>query len=174
MPDSFDPEDALLRRLREGAGGETASRQLQRRYDELRADYQRLIGRLGELEERLTEPPAAHPDDATSDLLATSLLGPLVTLRDQYAVTLGGLQALVSGLDGLAAGAFKAQRGPGPADADGAVAAPRSYQVETKARTFPALLEFQSRLAAVPGVSRVAIHAIDAERATFVVELGGE
>ena len=157
MPDSFDPEDALLRRLRDGAGGETASQQLRRRYDELRTDYQQLLRRLSELEARLAEPANRAPTEAPTDTFASSLLAPLETLRNQYAITLGGLQALVSGLDGLAAGAFKAQRGPGfgaEPEFDPEAAGQRSYHVETKARTFPALLEFQSRLAAVPGVSR--------------------
>ena len=176
MPDSFDSEeDALLRRLREGASGDASARQLRRRYDQLRLDYESLLERLGDLEARLEDAPAPTSPALTptqSEPLAASLLGPLLTLRDQYVETLGGLQALVSGIEGLAAGAFKGQRGPtsmaSPPASDGP---PREYEVRARASSFPELLAFQQQLGGLPGVREVAIHAIDADRATFIIEL---
>ena len=49
------PEDFLLERLNEAASGDAAVRQLRRRYDLLRHDYEQLLDRLGELEDRLNE-----------------------------------------------------------------------------------------------------------------------
>ena len=175
MPDSFETEeDALLRRLREGASGDAAARQLRRRYDQLRLDYESLLERLGDLEARIAEPvgQAPAPIAAQTESLSSSILGPLLTLRDQYVETLGGLQALVSGIEGLAAGAFKGQRGPASQPApESTTDVPRSYEVGARASSFPALLAFEEKLAAVPGVGRVSIHAIDSDRATFIVEL---
>ena len=175
MSEPHDPEEgALLRRLREGAGGDGAARLLRRRYDDLRADYEGLLTRLGQLEARLSEPapPAAVPELAQSNGLTSALLGPLLTLRDQYAEALGGLQTIVASLEGLAAGAFKAQRGADDRSPVSTREPQRSYQVEARARDTGTLLAFQEGLRSLPGVARVAIHAIDAERATFVVELG--
>ena len=58
-----DADDAILERLHEAASGDAAVRQLRRRYDLLREDYERLLDRLGELEDRLNEAaaPAAQP-----------------------------------------------------------------------------------------------------------------
>jgi hypothetical protein len=182
MPDSHDPEDdPLLRRLHESSAGDAAARQLRRRYDQLREDYEALLLRLSELESRLAAPvPVAPPPvhspapagTPAANPLADSLLGPLLTLREQYVEALGNIQGLVSGIDGLAAGAFKAQRGPGAAtEPEPAHDEPRSYQVEARARNVGSLLDFQEQLRGLAGVARVAIHAIDSERATFIVEL---
>ena len=53
-----DADDAILERLHEAASGDAAVRQLRRRYDLLREDYERLLDRLGELEDRLNEAAA--------------------------------------------------------------------------------------------------------------------
>jgi uncharacterized protein involved in exopolysaccharide biosynthesis len=51
--DESQGDDLILERLRESASGDAAVRQLRRRYDSLRSDYEQLLDRLGELEERI-------------------------------------------------------------------------------------------------------------------------
>ena len=46
--DGADGDDLILARLRESAAGDPAVRQLRRRYDMLRGDYEQLLDRLGE------------------------------------------------------------------------------------------------------------------------------
>ena len=166
-------DDFLYDRLQEATSGDAAVRQLRRRYNTLREDYERLLDRLGELEERVAPaPPAASS-------LADSIYAPLARLRDEYVAALASMQGIVSGLDSLSHGAFKGQRGatPEPRPVETASGAPpdvpnaRTVQVDVKGRGFGALLEFQEHLSSLPGVARVAIHAIDNERASLIVEL---
>ena len=173
-----EPEDFLLERLNEAASGDAAVRQLRRRYDLLRHDYEQLLDRLGELEDRLNE--AATPPPTTSavaESIAEAITAPLMRLRDDYLAAVAGIQSVVSGLEGLAHG-FKGQHGARPGEA---VPAPdaspageqrvHKMQVDVKGSGFGALLDFQERLSSLGGVSRVSISAIDNERATLVVEL---
>lgn len=183
------PEDFLLERLNEAASGDAAVRQLRRRYDLLRHDYEQLLDRLGELEDRLNEaatqaarPPAAP--SPVSESIAEAIAAPLLRLRDDYLTAVSGIQSVVSGLEGLASG-FKGQhRAPVAAappqtpQPEEAPAAPPSVstrshkmQVDVKGSGFGELLDFQERLSNLTGVSRVSISAIDNERATLVVEL---
>ncbi len=162
-------------------------RQLRRRYEDLRHDYEQLIGRLAELEARLSEeertaptlPPGAGPSLPTASEapeLGDVIAGPLFRLRDQYLATVTNLQTLVAGLESLAAGAFKGQHVGSPeAESSPPVRAPqrpREMRVDVKGKDFGELLDFQERLSALEGVARVSINAIDNERATLVVELG--
>lgn len=180
-------DDLLLGRLREATSGDAAVRQLRRRYDLLRNDYEQLLDRLGDLEDRLNDPtpapppaPETPPESAeTQEGLAGSLRAPLLRLRDDYLSAAAGIQDIVAGLEGLAAGAFKGQHAaPGvePAPAAPVVAPatpnrPRKVQVEVRGTGFGELLDFQERLSTVAGVARVSINAIDNDRATLVVEL---
>lgn len=181
-------EDLLLERLKQSAAGDAAVRQMRRRYDLLRRDYESLIDRLGELEDRLAAEPvpaaALPPPSAvrvTAEQAGTTvqecLVGPLLRLRDEYVAAASGIQSIVSGLDGLAAAAFKGQR-PATAGLEPAAATTERphlrgtrFQVEAKGSDFGALLDFQERLSDIPGVARVSINAIDNERATLLVEL---
>lgn len=172
-----EPEDFLLERLHEAASGDTAVRQLRRRYDLLRHDYESLLDRLGELEDRLNEAsnrPAPAPPSAIAESIADAIAAPLLRLRDDYLAAVAGIQGVVSGLEGLASG-FKGQH-----SAAGTPAAPEAppradrvekVHVDVQGSGFGELLDFQERLSQVPGVSRVSISAIDNERATLVVEL---
>ena len=189
--DESQGDDLILERLRESASGDAAVRQLRRRYDSLRSDYEQLLDRLGELEERLNaEPPATSTPPppiaplAVSASLADMILAPLLKLRDDYVAAVSGINSVVSGLESLAAGAFKGQHGgesaaqpaaPQPAathHVDEAVSQrPRRVQVDVRGRGFGELLDFQERLTSLEGVARVSINAIDTERATLVVEL---
>jgi hypothetical protein len=202
-------DDLLLERLQQSASGDAAVRQLRRRYDLLRRDYEHLIDRLGELEDRLTPPPptgssatgslAPEPEatappapieEPRSTVVQEGLVSPLLKLRDEYLSAVSGIQSIVSGLDGLAAAAFKAQHSPPVAERRGSPASveeaplpsspPRTepqrqrtqrMQVEVKGAGFGELLDFQERLSELAGVARVSINAIDNERATLIVEL---
>jgi len=190
-----ESEDFLLERLNEAASGDSAVRQLRRRYDLLRHDYERLLDRLGELEDRLDDAakeaarPAAAPSPV-AESIAEAIAAPLLKLREDYLSAVRGIQTVVTGLEGLASG-FKGQHGPpqgtAPAPppepkATSAEASPdvdpepsgkrvQKLQVDVKGSGFGELLDFQERLSHVGGVSRVSISAIDNERATLVVEL---
>jgi len=116
--DGADGDDLILARLRESAAGDPAVRQLRRRYDMLRGDYEQLLDRLGELEDRLnaqalaTRSPlaASNPEQTLSAQLSDVLLAPLLKLRDEYVTAAARITALVSGLETLAQGSFKGQR----------------------------------------------------------------
>lgn len=177
------PEDFLLGRLNEAATGDAAVRQLRRRYDILRHDYEELLDRLGELEEKLNAPQAS-PTPATavplSETIARALAEPLLKLRDDYLAAVTGIQTVVTGLEGLASG-FKGQHGaagesaqpaaPPETRADTPEGRVHRMQVDVKGSGFGELLDFQERLSHLPGVARVSISAIDNDRATLVVEL---
>ncbi len=187
MSDQGNPEDFLLERLNEAASGDAAVRQLRRRYDTLRGDYEQLLGRLGDLEERLNDAAeavkTAPPPSPIAQSIAEAVAAPLMRLREDYLAAVAGIQSVVSGLEGLAAG-FKGQHSTSrsipvsmpnpPGHTTGATpvpSRPQKTQVEVKGSGFGELLDFQERLTQVPGVSRVSINAIDNERATLVVEL---
>lgn len=99
------------------------------------------------------------------------LLAPLLQLRDEYAEVLESIQAIVGGLNAVVQGAMKGQRGSNASTRPGASTAVRDVEVEVRSTSFGNLLDFQERLAAMPGVARVSIHGIDSEQATFVIEL---
>jgi hypothetical protein len=194
-PGDFQGDEQLLGRLHEAASGDAAVRQLRRRYDSLRGDYEQLLDRLAELEERLEEPAqrtapspavASIPAGSVSEALAT----PLIRLRDEYLAAATRISAIVNGLELLAAGSLKGQHGareamPGPRSqpaeappaetrAESEAAAelrPRKVHIDLRGSGFGELLDFQERLSAVQGVSRVSINAIDADRATLIVDL---
>jgi len=172
-------DDSLYDRLQQATSGDAAVRQLRRRYDTLREDYERLLDRLGELEERVASPASMAAPLPTAGSLSESIHAPLARLRDEYAAALASMQGIVAGLDSLSHGAFKGQRRstpePPPEEAPAGLQPEprnaRTVQVDVKGRELGALLEFQDRLTSLPGVARVAIHAIDNERASLIVEL---
>lgn len=192
-----DPEtEALFERLRDVVSGDAALRQLRRRYESLRHDHETLLDRLGELEERIAQQPqpaaqqSAPPSPAArlpvpvEGELADNLVSPLLRLRDEYLGAASRIQAIVEGLDTLAAAAFKGQRSAGPNAPRPAPVRMRTpepppraagdFEVDVKGSDFGSLLDFQERLSAISGVHRVSIKAIDNERASLVVELSGE
>jgi hypothetical protein len=189
-------DERLLERLREAVSGDASVRQLRRRYDALRSDYETLLDRLAELEQRVEEarfeeeaPPspthaggaatATAPAPASAGSLTDTLLAPLVRLREEYLAAATSIQAIVGGLDSLAAGAMKGQRTAAEPQARPAPVreerheAPR-IQVDVKGQGFGNLIDFQERLAQLEGVARVSINAIDNDRANLVVELESE
>lgn len=197
--DGPEGDDLILARLREPAAGDAAVRQLRRRYDTLRGDYEQLLDRLGELEDRLnaqalaarTAARGTAEAQALTPHLSDVLTAPLLKLRDEYVAAATRITSLVSGLETLAQGSFKGQRSvpdaspplspsdeqpigglSEPMDTSGTVPArPRRLHVDVRGQGFGELLDFQERLSALDGVGRVSINAIDTERATLVVEL---
>ncbi len=175
-----EPEDVILERLQEAAAGDATVRQLRRRYELLRQDYERLLDRVGELEERLAAATRGgeRPGGTIGAALGEALSAPLLQLRQEYLAAAAGIAQVVQGLEGLAGG-LKGQRGSAgaayPEPAEGGPreeTRPRRVQVEVRGSGFGELLDFQERLSRLEGVARVSIHAIDNERATLVVELG--
>ena len=173
-------DDRLLERLQESASGEVAMRQLRRRYDLLRGDYQRLIDRLGELEARLGSAGGAPAPPPARARLATALIAPVEELRDEYASAAAGISRIVEGLGTLAASAFQGPEPAGkPAEGQPASVPPasepparwRGVAVDVEIPDFDALLAFQERLTATEGVRRVSISAIEDDLATLLVEL---
>jgi hypothetical protein len=197
-------DELLLGRLQEAAGGEVALRQLRRRYDALRQDYESLLDRLSDIEARIADGPSPSAADAAPPVpssptlpeLEHAIRGPLLRLRDDYAAAVARIQRIIAGLEALAAsagnGPHDAMRRPNEvapesappaspppqpdvavAQASGADDTPRPTKVgvEVYGKGFGELLDFQEKLSSVPGVSRVSINAIDAGRATLVVEL---
>ncbi|HMO97375.1 MAG TPA: hypothetical protein PKD27_14785, partial [Tepidiformaceae bacterium] len=169
-------DESILERLQESASGDVAVRQLRRRYDALRQDYEALLERLAELEDRLNDTATASAASQPSlPGLADAISAPLLKLRDDYLSAVASIQTLVTGLEGLATG-LKGQH-----SAKGTPVPPRStpdtsdrephvqkVHVEVKGSGFGDLLDFQERLSSLGGVARVSINAIDNERATLV------
>lgn len=191
-----DDEGQLLERLEEAASGESSVRQLRRRYDLLRRDYEVLLDRLSELEERVVTQPSTEPHDATSQPAAPQVpppaegwgllqqvTAPLQRLREEYLAAISAMQQIVGGLDGLARGAMKGQHsasGEPQAPPNPVVESPNGEHpnqvevtVDVEGSGFGDLLDFQEQLSSLPSVARVSIQAIDSERASFVVELEG-
>ncbi|MEX0783651.1 MAG: hypothetical protein WD557_13485 [Dehalococcoidia bacterium] len=191
-------DERLLERLREAVSGDQAMRQLRRRYDSLRHDYESLLDRLADIEQRIelsdaveddaprpgavrAEPGPVLPTAPPAGRLTESLLAPLVQLREEYLAAATSIQVIVGGLESLAAGAMKGQKAAHPAPEERPAPVrephpqrPRSIQVDVKGEGFGNLLDFQEKLSAIEGVSRVSINAIDNDRATLLVELEGE
>lgn len=170
-PDSHD-DDALRGRLQDSASADPSAKQFRRRYDDLREDYEQLLDRVAFVESRLSQSPSEPA--SVGETLTEAMTAPIRNLRDEYRVALDDLQEIVRGLDRLATGVLKGQRpAPGqPAppvtveeDEESGV---RTVRLEVKGGD---MLAFQERLAVMPGVRRASISAIDAERATLVVEL---
>ena len=170
-PDSHD-DDALLGRLHDSASADPSAKQFRRRYDDLRDDYEQLLDRVAFVESRLSQAPSEPAGGG--ETLTEAMTAPIRNLRDEYRVALDDLQEIVKGLDRLANGVLKGQRAPAgettppvtvEADEETGV---RTVRLEVKGGN---MLAFQERLAVMPGVRRASISAIDAERATLVVEL---
>ncbi|MDZ7728092.1 MAG: hypothetical protein U5Q44_07790 [Dehalococcoidia bacterium] len=92
---------------------DVAMRQLRRRYESLRGDYEQLLDRLGELEARMEQPgstPAPEPGAARlGEQVQRAILSPIYSLRDEYAAAAAEMQSLATSLESVARGAFKGQ-----------------------------------------------------------------
>lgn len=185
-------EETSPGRPREVPAGDEVLRQLRQRYESLRRDYEQLLDRVGEIEEIVIEP--ASPSLAPGARLEQAITEPLLNLRDDYTGAAARIQGIIAGLERLASGSMKAQHGPTAPAAASAPAPqpepaarrdraevppepgvrPQKVNLEVHGQGFGELLDFQEKLSSVPGVSRVSINAIDADRASLVVELRRE
>ena len=159
----------LLERLEEGVSRGAALRQLSRRYSLLHADYERLLGRLEELEGQISAPaPAGERDTRLTDGIAT----PLLEMGSQYADAAAGMLRIVEVLQTLAGGGDARSTAPsGEPGGEAEHARWRGFEVEVTTPTFDELVDFQERLIATAGVQRVSIRAIEDNVATLLVEL---
>ena len=135
----FEGGELARGKLHEAAAGDAAVRQLRRRYDALRHDYEQLLDRLADIEDQLTQPtPAPAPHAPTSAVsapggpgavsaagavsapgaempppaIAEALAAPLTALRAEYLATATHIQDIVGGLERIAEGALKGQHRP--------------------------------------------------------------
>ncbi|MGH2632715.1 MAG: hypothetical protein ACRDG3_04825, partial [Tepidiformaceae bacterium] len=171
-PGDFEGDEQVLGRLREAAGGDAAVRQLRRRYDALRQDYEQLLDRLADIEDQLAPPAQSpvRPSQLESSVepppdMADALAAPLTRLRAEYLAAATRIQSIVTGLEHIAAGSLKGQHAPTapepspPAQPEPepapAPTRPRRIQVDVKGHGFGELLDFQERLSSVDGVARV-------------------
>ena len=171
-PDGHD-DDPLLERLQESASADPSGKHFRRRYDDLRDDYELLLDRVALVERQLGQsPPNAQ---SVGESLSEAISAPIRNLRDEYKIALEDLEEIVRGLDRLADGILKGQRAtpqqePPPrvrVEAD-EVTGLRTVRLEVKGG---ATLAFQEQLEEMDGVRKASIQAIDAERATLIVEL---
>ncbi|MBI2765698.1 MAG: hypothetical protein HYX53_07290 [Chloroflexi bacterium] len=159
--------DLLRERLNEAASGDAALRQLRRRHDALRADYEALLLRLQELEGRLEAegaPPLEAAEQARRLDLAEQITTPLLRMRDDYMRTAEEIAQIIAGLEALAS--FDRPEEPLPA-----ASRPRTVQLDVEAEDFGSILDMQERLSAMPGIARVSVRTGEAGKALLLVEL---
>ena len=161
----------LLERLEEGVSRGAALRQLSHRYSLLHADYERLLGRLEELEGQISAPAptsAGERDTRLTEGIAT----PLLEMGSQYADAAAGMLRIVEGLQTLAGGGEPRATAPGGEPGGKAGSARwRGLEVEVTTPAFDELVDFQERLMGTAGVQRVSIRGIEDNVATLLVEL---
>jgi hypothetical protein len=172
---------------------DSALRQLRRRYEALRRDYESLLDRVGDLEEHQVLSARAKPQrggpseppTAGAGRVAEGLVSPLLGLRDEYLSAASGIQTIVESLDRLAAQAFRgtgtaapqatpAVRAVEPVSPGPREESPRRIHLDVSGQGFGELLDFQERVSGIAGVARVSISAIESDRASLVVELEPE
>jgi len=162
------------------AGGESgptadvAFRQLRLRYDRLRSDYESLLDRIGELENRIqTASSSAEP--RVRGRLATALAEPLLELRLEYMEAADSIQGIVRGLNDLVGRGMKGQhQAPAQPDLQPTAPAPQGpdiIEIAVEGGDFGDLLDFQQQLSHLDRVAQVSIRSLDQDRATLLVEL---
>ena len=101
--------------------GDPELRQLRRRYEALRDDYEDLVERLADVEAQLRRPPqeetrspdpSAPAEGSLREQVRHVVSMPWFQLRDEYAQTADDLQTIIRDMDELAGRAFKGQHGP--------------------------------------------------------------
>jgi hypothetical protein len=167
MQPSADDVNLLTERLDDAASGDAALRQLRRRYDALREDYETLLRRLAELESRISSPEDASNAASTPEQseLADVVSAPLLRLRDGYVRAAEEIAAIIAGLEALAAGEAKLEGSLTPRR-------PHTVQLDVEADDLGAILDMQERLSALPGIARVSVRTAEPGKALLLVELG--
>jgi len=160
---------------------EAVNRQLRRRYESLRDDYDELLDRLAELEGRLQkaeQPVGSQPaSERLSLAVSEAITAPLFALRDQYALAAAELSALAEAVEDLGWRTFKGQRGsslstPGAdAPARSEPAHTTTVEVQADSSDLGKLLDFQEQVGQLACVARVSLSQVRDDRATLTVEL---
>ena len=148
-----------------------ALRQLRTRYDRLRSDYESLLDRLADLEDRLANEPGATESAARPGRLADLVAQPLFDLRREYIEAAASINSIVSGLEDLTTRGMKAQHSATGDQAPAPPATPDEVEVDVEGGDFGDLLDFQQHLSGIDRVSQVSIRTLDKDRATLVVKL---
>lgn len=171
MTSESQGDPRLLERLEESVSGSAALRQLSRRYSLLHADYERLLGRLDELEGQIS--PEAPAPSTPDPRLTAGIAAPLLQMGGHYADAAAEMLRVVEALQALATGQPPAKPSGAGADSPEAPAQVRwrGVEVEVATPTFDELVSFQERLMATAGVQRVSIRTIEDNVATLLVEL---
>jgi hypothetical protein len=176
------------------ASGDTALRQMRRRYEALRHDYEELIDRLSEVEQRLLDEQrasAAQRSEKPGSLRVQSrdfLLAPLGQLRDDYLMIADELITIANSLNDMTARAMKGQRAssaaagvapqsptqPTPQPQHMASGEPQRVNLHVQASGLGQLLDFQEQLSRLTGVERVSISQVNEDRAVLTVELAAD
>ncbi len=158
------------------------------------ADYEELLDRLGDVEQRLlaAQRTSAERDTVLPGSLRTEsrefLLAPLGRLRDDYLMIADDLITIANSLNDMTARAMKGQRGSSPATATSphspaqpiaqpqhtASGEPQRANLHVQASGLGQLLDFQEQLSRLPGVDRVSISQVNEDRAVLTVELAAD
>jgi hypothetical protein len=162
-----------------GQSPDVALRQLRLRYDRLRSDYESLLDRLGELENRIQN-AAASGEPKVRGRLASAISEPLLDLRLEYIEAAESIQVIVRGLNDLVGRGMKGQHpaqaasppnvAPSPAP-DAAAEGSDLIEIAVEGGDFGDLLDFQQQLSHLGRVAQVSIRSLDQDRATLLVEL---
>lgn len=173
--------------------GDTALRQLRQRYESLRGDYEELLDRLGDVEQRLLDAQRASALQGSivpGSLRMESrefLLAPIGRLRDDYLMIADDLITIANSLNDLTGRAMKGQKSGSPSPSQSAQPTaplqptaqpqhtasgePQRASLHVQSSSLGHLLDFQEQLSRLPGVDRVSISQVNEDRAVLTVEL---
>lgn len=152
---------------------DVALRQLRLRYDRLRADYESLLDRLGELEQRI-HTASAPAESPVRGRLSQVLAEPLLELRLEYVEAAQSIEGIVRGLNDLVSRGMKGQhpaRGDDRPEPPATAPIASEIQIAVEGGNFGDLLDFQQQLSQLDRVAQVSIRSLDQDRATLMVEL---
>ncbi|MCA9845733.1 MAG: hypothetical protein KC491_13845 [Dehalococcoidia bacterium] len=155
-------------------GSSAALRQLRTRYDRLRSDYETLLDRLSDLEDRLVHAGQGAETPPRPGRLVEVVTQPLYDLRKEYVEAAASINSIVAGLEELTTRGMKAQHSATGSEAPaspGVGDLPEELEVAVEGGDFGDLLDFQQHLSGINRVSQVSIRSLDRDRATLVVRL---
>lgn len=159
---------------------DAVNRQLRRRYELLRDDYDELLDRLTEVEGRLRRTEQTSPETPAarglSAAISDAISAPLFALRDEYTRAAEELTALADAIEQLGWRSLKGQRGSTAPERESTSDVERdqartTVEVQVDSGDLGALLDFQEQVAQLSCVARVSLSQVRDDRATLTVEL---
>jgi hypothetical protein len=165
-----DPSDLPSAGGPSDPSAESALRQLRLRYDRLRGDYESLLDRLNELDDRIESESGSQRGRGR---LVRAINEPLLDLRLEYMEAADSIQNIVRGLNDLVGRGMKGQH-PAPATSElpsQETPVLDSIEIAVEGGDFGDLLDFQQQLSLLDRVAQVSIRSLDQDRATLLVEL---